>query len=976
MSHVMRQFAEAGQSVWLDFVSRPFLRQDGLSQLIERDGVSGLTTNPNTFERAIAYGNDYDESLREILNHDPVDAAALYERLAAQDIRTAADVLRPVHDRTAARDGFVSFEVAPLLAFDSDGTLREARRMLRAIGRPNLMLKIPGTDAGFDAMRSLVAEGTNVNLTLLFSAAAYRSAANAWMDGLEQRLAAGKPVARIAGVASFFLSRIDRKADDWIDEHLASADVEIGIPDAARLEQLSSLRGCLAIASARTAWEAYCEILASDRWQRLAAAGAQPLRLLWASTGIKDATYSETKYVDALIGPGTVCSMPPATLEAARIRRNAAPALASGIDEAHAALALAQQIGMPFDQMMVSLVSEGLEKFDQAYVNLLNALSTRRAAILCERQNAIHFSLPARLDQAVGRTLLEVEQERLLARLWRSDVTPWIGASSSGSFGWLAAAAGSRIDILAIERFAEALREDDIRQVVILGVGGASLGAEALAAVLGTAPSAAVRELFVLDSCDPDEILGLSNRLDFAHALFVVASKSGTTLETTLLHTYFYEQVSERLGVAAAARHFAVIAHGGTPLHNLAQERGYRASFEGDPQIGGAFSVLSSFGIVALAALGHDVVAFFDALAPMTYACAERVPAMSNPAGRLGVALAEAGRAGVDKVVILAPESLRGFGPWLSHLLSVATGKNGHGLIPILNESLDDAAWYDGQYGRDRLFVHLALDDDAAAREGSIEQAQAHQVEAQVQRLTAAGHAVISLHLASRLQIGQEFFRWQVAAALASGLLDVDPFAQPDVSAGAVRVAGWMASATAPASILRTFGPVCQISQPAGSSHSGFRISLSGVAASMQPSEEFGKDWRIFWNAARPGDYAALLTFAARNAPQTRALQQLAGAIRQRCRIATLAGFGPRYLHSVGQLFKGGPDIGMFVVITRQPEQDIEVADCILSLGQVEQLQALADIEQLRARGRRCLHLDIEGDLMAALDYLTAQTLS
>jgi len=303
MSNMLRQLSEAGQAVWLDFVSREFLTSGGLKKHIEEDGLTGVTSNPSIFEKAMGHGSDYDASLQAVLSRADTGVVDLYERLAIEDIQAAADALRPVYDRLAAKDGYISFEVAPYLANNTAATLAEARRLWAAVDRPNLMIKVPGTDAGVPAIRQLIEEGINVNITLLFSREAYRKVAQAYMEGLEARIKAGKDVSRIASVASFFVSRIDAQIDKKIDGKLAAATP-------ADQQTLKALKGKVAVANAKLAYQDYLEQSRSPRWKKLAEHGAHPQRLLWASTGTKNPDYPDTLYVDELIAADTVNTIP------------------------------------------------------------------------------------------------------------------------------------------------------------------------------------------------------------------------------------------------------------------------------------------------------------------------------------------------------------------------------------------------------------------------------------------------------------------------------------------------------------------------------------------------------------------------------------------------------------------------------------------------------------------------------------------
>lgn len=370
MTNPLLELAQAGQSIWLDYLDRTFLEDGGLDRLIAEDGLKGVTSNPTIFDKAISGGDAYDAQIRALLATKDAQPNEIYEQLAVADIQSAADHFRATYDRLGGADGFASLEVSPRLADDTEGTLAEARRLWSAVSRPNLMIKVPGTQAGAPAIRQLISEGINVNVTLLFGIQAYLDVAEAHMAGLEAYRAAGGDVGKVHGVASFFVSRIDTAIDKAIDARLAAGDAEAGA--------LKALRGKVAIANAKLAYQHYLELVGQDRWKVLAAAGAQPQRLLWASTGTKDPTYSDVLYVETLIGPDTINTMPPATLEAFRDHGRVAPTLQADLDGARRVLAEAQRLGLDLDGVTDQLVKDGVKLFAGSFDDLLAHLAAKR----------------------------------------------------------------------------------------------------------------------------------------------------------------------------------------------------------------------------------------------------------------------------------------------------------------------------------------------------------------------------------------------------------------------------------------------------------------------------------------------------------------------------------------------------------------------------------------------------------------------
>ncbi len=397
MSNPLIHLAELGQAVWLDYLHRKIIQDGTLQRLIDEDGLRGMTSNPSIFEKAIGEGGDYDQPLRAAVAGGETDPKALYETLAVADIQAAADVLRPVYDRLEGADGYVSLEVSPELAMDAEATVAEGRRLWALVDRPNLMIKVPGTKAGPAAIRQLIAQGINVNVTLLFGVDAYLASAEAHLAGLEDLEATGGDISKVHGVASIFVSRIDGKIDKEIDRRLANGGGE----DAASLQRL---RGRVAIANAKIAYQRYLELIGSPRWRSLAASGAAPQRLLWASTGTKDPAYSDVLYVESLIGADTINTMPMKTLEAFRDHGEARRTLTEGLEEARDVLALADRLGLDLDGVTDRLVPEGVEQFSEAFHALLDVIGEKVSAGRGDRSESRRTSASEQAGHGVGRS--------------------------------------------------------------------------------------------------------------------------------------------------------------------------------------------------------------------------------------------------------------------------------------------------------------------------------------------------------------------------------------------------------------------------------------------------------------------------------------------------------------------------------------------------------------------------------------------
>jgi transaldolase len=369
----LRNLEEFGQSVWLDYIRRQMITSGDLQRLIEADGLKGMTSNPAIFEKAISGNRDYDEAIRAMVMHHQ-SLEEIYQALTVEDVQLAADVFLPLYEKLEGRDGFVSLEVNPHLARDTAGTIAEARRLWQTVARPNIFIKVPATPEGLPAITQLISDGINVNVTLLFGLPRYEKVAEAYIAGLEARAARGQSLKRLASVASFFLSRIDVLIDPKLEKIMAS-----GGPQAIAAK---TLRGEVAIASAKMAYFIYKRIFGSERFQSLAAKGANPQRVLWASTGTKNPDYSDVKYVEALIGPDTINTLPPETLDAYRDHGNPAPRLEEGLNQAAGILQRLPELGLDLNQVTQQLEDEGIEKFNTPYDSLMRTLEAKRRATL------------------------------------------------------------------------------------------------------------------------------------------------------------------------------------------------------------------------------------------------------------------------------------------------------------------------------------------------------------------------------------------------------------------------------------------------------------------------------------------------------------------------------------------------------------------------------------------------------------------
>ena len=932
LGNALKQLEAFGQSPWLDFIQRSFTAGGKLQEMVDRDGLKGVTSNPSIFQKAMGEGTDYDDGFKALADRGDHDAQDIYEALAIEDIQHACDVLRPVWEATGKVDGYVSLEVSPYLALRTDETVTEARKLWAAVGRPNLMVKVPGTDKGVAAIRTLIGDGMNINVTLLFAQKAYEAVAEAFIAGLEDRMARGESVAGISSVASFFVSRIDAVVDKRIDGRVAKGEAA-----------LQPLRGKVAIANAKMAYQIYLTLVGSPRWAKLSAAGALPQRLLWASTGVKDKAYSDVLYVEELIGRDTVNTIPPATMDAFRDHGHPRASLTEDLDDARAVMAAVAEHGLDLDGITEQLVQDGVELFAEAADKLLGSVAAKRAAMLGDHLLTMTAKLPDALDTQAKATREDWRKTGKLRDLWAGDAKLWTGQDEARWLAWLHVVDDRTADLPALQAFQDDIKADGFKHVLLLGMGGSSLGPEVLAQTFGVQPG--FPELLILDSTDPAQVEALAARVDLAKTLCIVSSKSGGTLEPNIFKALFWERMQASVG-DKAGRHFVAVTDPGSKTQAMAERDGFRHVFLGDPGIGGRYSVLSNFGLVPAAAMGLDLAAFMRATSEMVRSCAAGTPPDHNLGVQLGCILGAAAKAGRDKVTIAASPALHDVGAWLEQLLAESTGKQGHGIVPVDLEPLGDP----GVYGDDRLFAYLTL-------AGGTDPAQ----DAAIAALEAAGQPVVRVALHSTMQLGQVFFLWQMATAVAGAVIGINPFDQPDVEASKIETKKLTEAYTQSGKLPDEVPFLIK---------DGIKLFTDERDQAALHEETLDGVIKAHLGRAGPGDYVALLAYIDRNPASMAALAVMRTRIRDGKRVATCVGFGPRFLHSTGQAYKGGPNSGVFLQITADDAHDLAVPGEKFSFGIVKAAQARGDFDVLAERGRRALRVHLGADVPAGLARL------
>jgi transaldolase / glucose-6-phosphate isomerase len=929
-----------GQAVWLDFLARGFIAKGDLQKLIDSDGVKGVTSNPSIFEKAIGSSDEYDGPIGSALKKGDRPVAELFEHLAVEDIQHAADVLRPVYDQLEGNDGFVSLEVSPYLAMDTKGTIAEAQRLWNDVSRKNLMVKVPATPEGLPAIAHLIGEGISINITLLFSQKVYVQVAEAYLKGLEKYVAAGGDPSHVASVASFFVSRIDSAVDKQLDEKIARAN------DPTEKQRLAALKGKIAIANAKLAYQEYKHLFSGPRWEKLAAKGAKPQRLLWASTGTKNKDYSDVLYVEELIGPNTVNTVPPATLDAFRDHGKARDSLEENVEEARQVLAELEKSGISLDAITTELVKDGVKLFADAADKLYGAVAHKRLTVLGAGIDRQELKLGSDIGKAVAAATEEWRASAKIRRLWSHDKSVWTGTDEDKWLGWLNSPAAA--DVADYEDFARRVKGQNFSDAVVLGMGGSSLGPEVLAETFARKPG--FPKLHVLDSTDPAQVRAMEKAVEIDKTLFIVSSKSGGTTEPNVMKDYFFARVSKAIGADKAGHRFIAVTDPGSSLEKLATKQGFARIFHGDPTIGGRYSVLSPFGLVPAAAAGIDISTLIKQTLAMVRSCGPDVPPQENPGVQLGLAMGLAGLDGRDKVTIVSSRKISDFGAWAEQLIAESTGKEGKGLIPIDGEPLGEPEIY----GNDRFFIDISTEGESDA---------AH--EDKLAALERAGHPVVRIVMKSIDHIGQEFFRFEVATAVAGAILGINPFNQPDVEAAKIKTreltAAFEKSGTLPPE------------QPVMSTAQADLYTDEKNAADLRRAGadgDLGSWLKAHLSRIGADDYMALLAYIERDHAHLDTLQHMRLELRDKHHVATCAEFGPRFLHSTGQAYKGGPDSGVFLQITADDADDLPVPGQKASFGVIKAAQARGDFDVLTERGRRALRVHLKGDLDAGLKML------
>ncbi|MCP5097415.1 MAG: bifunctional transaldolase/phosoglucose isomerase [Chloroflexi bacterium] len=745
------QLHELGQSTWLNYLRRSFIQSGELRNHIN-NGIQGITANAAAFERTIKASTDYDQGIREEMAKG-TPARRIHESLMIYDVQIAADSLHAVYEKSDGLDGFVSLELDPALSQDAVYTVAEVRHLEARLNRANVLVEIPATPAGIEAVRELTKDGVSINITHVFSISTYEKVAHAYINGVEEYLKSHS-VWRISptSVASISVSAIDSAADQAL--------AAVGHPE---------YQGQTAIALAKVLYGRFQQIFSGPRWDAIARKGGRVLRPKWTRTTPRNFTYPDTYYADALIGQDTVTTFSPATLNAFLDHGTVANSLTDRVEDAYAHLTRLVDLNIDLGAGTEQLLRDYLIASEKRFHSLNRTMSQKRDELEREwKPIATHLNA---YQEPVDKTMNTLCQDRVLCRIWNHDHTVWHPEPDevNNRLGWLRVMDPMAENIAHLQAFTHSVLADGYTHALFIGEHELSLAATLFQNSFGKPAQPRFMpfehlDLSVLTTPGLKPIAGVEASLVFDKTLFIVASKSGRHIEMLPGFNYFYSKAVQSFGAEKAGEHFVAITDPGSKLVELGSQYCFRKIFINDPTIGERYSALSFFGLVPAALVGTDLTRLLERAATMAANTAPCHRAMidDNMAAKIGTIMSEMAKHGRDKVTFITSWAVASFGEWMAQLIAESSGKAGHGILPVVGEALMDP----DDYGDDRLFVHLRLAGD-------------RMFDTAVQSLIDAGQPVIILHLADLYDLGGQLFLWQMATAVAGHILQINPFEQP-----------------------------------------------------------------------------------------------------------------------------------------------------------------------------------------------------
>jgi transaldolase/glucose-6-phosphate isomerase len=927
----LNQLAEIGQSIWYDYIRRQFITGGELKDLIDK-GLRGVTSNPSIFEKAIAGSNDYDEDLKSLIGKG-LSTEEIYEKLALKDIELATDLMLPVYEKTNRLDGYVSIEVSPKLAQYADKTIEQAKRIFALLNKPNVMIKVPATEEGLPAITELIGSEINVNVTLIFNIENYKKVAEAYLNGLELLLERNGDLSKVASVASFFISRIDTAADKELDRILTH-----------------DLKGKIAIANAKNSYLAFEKIFRGDKWNKLKENGATVQRLLWASTGTKNPLYPDTLYVDSLIGNLTVNTIPPTTFNALLDHGKIFSTLDKNTELAIGQLEALKKQGIDLDKITNQLQKDGVQSFSKSFENIMLAIEDKIGRI--KRDEKLFYTSLGNYQKEVDNTIAELKKQNVIDRIWAKDYTVWSDKPDeiTNRLGWLKSPEVSMEMMDDINEFVEAVKKDGLTHALLLGMGGSSLAPEVFRLTFGVKEG--YLDLAVLDSTHPESVLEKAKQFEPEKTLYIVSTKSGGTVETLSFMKYFYNQTLKKVGKENTGKHFIAITDPGSKLEQIAKQLNFRKTFLNDPDIGGRYSAISLFGVVPASLIGVNLIELLENAAVMVCNSeGSNCPVNgNNTPAILGCIMGQLANSGRDKITFITSDELSSFGGWVEQLIAESTGKNGKAILPVVGEEVTTPEFYSD----DRLFIYLHLINDKSK-------------DAAVQALKDAGHPLVEIVLKDIYELGGEYFRWKMATAVAGWVISIQPFDQPNVEAAKILAK----------EMLVKYLKEGKLPQPNAKFNSdGLKVFAESNTNNLNSliNEFFGDNDRQFRN--KDNSYVAIHAYIKPDGVTTEQLHKLRTAIQKKYKSAVTVGYGPRFLHSTGQLHKGDVGKGVFIQIISKINEDAPIPDNAgedksnMTFGVLITSQAFGDRQALLGNKRKVISFQLETEVNSALENL------
>ena len=908
---------QAGQSVWYDNIERGMLIDGGMMRMIKDGEVYGVTSNPSIFEKSISSSAAYDDTLQSMA-WAGLSKEQIYLELIREDIQAAADIFLPVYEMTNGLDGMVSVEINPLLANETEKSIEDGRALWAQMNRRNVMIKVPATKAGIPVIETLISEGINVNATLIFSVPRYLEVMEAYLSGLEKRKANNLPIDHVASVASFFVSRIDTLVDRRLEEYLDAN------PQAK--DKVAAMTGKIAVDNARLAYQEFIKVFATERFENLKQYGAKVQRPLWASTGTKNKAYLDTLYVDELVAPESVNTIPPATLSAFLDHGQTDLRIEQDLQRATDNFNLLPDLGFDFLHIAQELEDDGVEKFKQAYLSLLETIESKRSFF---RQELVDLGdvLPSAVKNAADKVFVSSMFDHEPS-FWTKDESGYDEIRQR--LGWLSLPGQQFPIIEELMTFKEELLSDGFEYAFVLGMGGSSLAPEVMSQAISPLAEKGLK-LQIIDTTSPDEIAFRLRGIDLKKTLFIVSSKSGGTSETMSAFKYFWTEL-EKIDPDNVGKHFVAITDPNTSLQDLSHRKGFRKVFNARPDVGGRYSVFTHFGLVPAAVMGIDLHKLLGHANASDLQSRKNVPYPANPNLMLGLVLGEAQKRGKDKLTFIAEGFSSNLVPWLEQLIAESSGKEGKGILPIENEPVLSGL----SYPKDRIFVYFKTDGSKAGL---------------IDELKLNGQMVLTIAISEPYSLAREFYRWEYATAIACAVLQVNAFDQPNVQLSKT-IAKDVINAFQKSGKLEEGEPIWENDQAVVY---GFRDEKA------LKESELDALLIAYARSVPESGYIVLSGFIPRNDENGVLLQALREKILNSVNKATTLGFGPRFLHSTGQLHKGGQAGGLFIHFTRDAEVDFEIPGEGMSFGTLQRAQALGDLQALVQKERKALRVHLKG---------------